>query len=212
MSALVLSGGAILTVNQAEELIAAADLRVEGSRVAALGPAGTLAQAGDTVIDCHDTLITPGLVNVHTHAGAALLRGTVEDAPRAFWHAGYAVPGQERLSADDYALSARAACAELLLNGVTTIADRFSGMERIGAAIAESGIRAAVGETLRRTATTGDWHAAEAVIERFGVDPAAARVFAGIAPHALDSCGDDLLKECARRAERLNARVFIHVA
>jgi 5-methylthioadenosine/S-adenosylhomocysteine deaminase len=212
MPALVLSGGAVLTVNAADELIAAADLRVEGSRIAALGPAGTLAAPGDTVIDCRDTLITPGLVNVHTHAGAALLRGVVEDAPRAFWHAGYAVPGQERLGADDYALSARAACAEFLLNGVTTIADRFSGMELIGAAIAESGIRAAVGETLRGTATTRNWRAAEAVIGRFGVDPGAARVFAGIAPHALDSCGDDLLKECARRAERLRAAVFIHVA
>jgi 5-methylthioadenosine/S-adenosylhomocysteine deaminase len=212
MPALVLSGGAILTVNQADALIAAADLRIEGSRIAALGPTGTLAQPGETVIDCRDTLITPGLVNVHTHAGAALLRGVAEDAPRAFWHAGYAVPGQERLGADDYALSAGAACAEFLLNGVTTIADRFSGMERIGAAIAQSGIRAAVGETLRGAATTRDWHAAEAVIERFGVDPAATRVFAGIAPHALDSCSDALLKECARRAERLGATVFVHVA
>jgi 5-methylthioadenosine/S-adenosylhomocysteine deaminase len=212
MPAVVLSGGAILTVNAANELIAAADLRVEGSRIAALGPAGTLSAPGDTVIDCRDTLITPGLVNVHTHAGAALLRGVAEDAPRAFWHAGYAVPGQERLGADDYAVSARAACAEFLLNGVTTIADRFSGMERIGTAIAESGIRAAVGETLRGTATTRDWHAAEAVIERFGVDPSQSRVFAGIAPHALDSCHDDLLRECARRAERLGAPVFLHVA
>ncbi|HEV2551076.1 MAG TPA: amidohydrolase family protein [Stellaceae bacterium] len=212
MPALVLSGGTILTVNADDELIAAGDLRVEGSLIAALGPAGTLAAPGDTVIDCRDTLITPGLVNVHTHAGAALLRGVVEDAPRAFWHAGYAVPRQERLGADDYVLSARAACAEFLLNGVTTIADRFSGMERIGAAIAESRIRAAVGETLRGTATTRDWYAAEAVIERFGVDPAASRVFAGIAPHALDSCGDDLLRECARRAERLGAAVFVHVA
>lgn len=212
MPAVVLSGGAILTVNAEDELIAAADLRVEGSRIAALGQPGSLAQPGDTVIDCREMLITPGLVNVHTHAGAALLRGVVENAPRAFWHAGYAVPGQEHLGTDDYALSARAACAEFLLNGVTTIADRFSGMECIGAAIAESGIRAAVGETLRGAATTRDWHAAAAVIERFGVDPAASRVFAGIAPHALDSCGDDLLRECARRAERLGATVFIHVA
>ena len=60
MPALVLSGGTILTVNADDELIAAADLRVEGSRIAALGPAGTLAAPGDTVIDCRDTLITPG--------------------------------------------------------------------------------------------------------------------------------------------------------
>ncbi|MBV8168916.1 MAG: amidohydrolase family protein, partial [Alphaproteobacteria bacterium] len=38
------------------------------------------------------------------------------------------------------------------------------------------------------------------------------RVFAGIAPHALDSCSDALLKECARRADKLGCRVFLHVA
>jgi 5-methylthioadenosine/S-adenosylhomocysteine deaminase len=212
MPALVLSGGAILTVNPVDELIAAGDIRIEDHRIAALGPTGTLAEPGDMVIDCRDTLITPGLVNVHTHAGAALFRGLVEDAPREFWSAGYAVPHQERLSAGDYTISAGAACAEFLLNGVTTIADRFSGMDRIAPAITESGIRAAVGETLRGVRTTPDWRTADAVIERFGVDPAASRVFAGIAPHALDSCSDELLRECARRAEHLDASVFIHVA
>jgi 5-methylthioadenosine/S-adenosylhomocysteine deaminase len=210
--ALVLSGGAVLTVNATNELVAAADLRIEGADIAAIGPMGTLAKPGDAVIDCRDTLITPGFVNVHTHAGTALFRGLVEDAPRDFWTRGYAVPGQERFTPDDYAASARAACAEFLLNGVTTIADRLSGMDRIGPAIAESGIRAAIGQTLRDAGAAPDWRTADAVIERFGVDPAASRVFAGIAPHALDSCSDELLAECARRAEHLGARVFVHVA
>jgi 5-methylthioadenosine/S-adenosylhomocysteine deaminase len=33
-----------------------------------------------------------------------------------------------------------------------------------------------------------------------------------VAPHALDTCSDTLLQECARRAEQTGARVFIHVA
>ena len=212
MPALILSRGAFLTVNAADEVLPAADLRIEDGRIAAIGPAGTLAQPGDMVIDCRDALVMPGLVNVHTHAGTALFRGLVEDAPREFWSGRYSVPGQEHLTADDYALSASAACAEFLLNGVTTIADRLGGMDRIAPAIADSGIRAAVGQTLSDAAAPPDWRTAEAVIERFGVDPAASRVFAGIAPHALDSCSDALLAECARRAERLGARVFIHVA
>lgn len=212
MPALILSGGAVLTVNAADEVLPAADIRLEGMRIAAIGRAGSLAQPGDAVIDCRETLVMPGLVNVHTHAGTALFRGLVEDAPRAFWAGRYAVPGQERLTAEDYALSARAACAEFLLNGVTTIADRLGGMDLIGPAIAESGIRAAVGQTLSDATTPPDWRRADAVIEYFGVDPAASRVFAGIAPHALDSCSDALLAECARRAERLGARIFIHVA
>jgi 5-methylthioadenosine/S-adenosylhomocysteine deaminase len=212
MTALVLAGGAVLTVDASDTTLPAADIRIEGATIAALGPAGTLAQPGDQVIDCRDALVMPGLVNVHTHAGTALFRGLVEDAPREFWAGRYAVPGQERLSADDYAASAGAACAEFLLNGVTCIADRLGAMNRIAPAIEASGIRAVVGHTLSDAGGPPDWRTAEAVLERFGTDPAASRVIAGVAPHALDSCSDALLAACARRAEARGARVFIHVA
>jgi 5-methylthioadenosine/S-adenosylhomocysteine deaminase len=213
MSALVLAGGAVLTVDPNDTLLPAADIRIEGARIAAVGAPGSLARPGDTVIDCRDALVMPGLVNTHTHAGTALFRGLVEDAPRDFWAAGrYRVPGQEHYTVADYAVSARAACAEFLLNGVTTIADRLSGMDVIAPAIDASGIRAVVGQTIGDATGRADWRVSDAVVERFGTDPARARVTAGLAPHALDSCSDALLKDCARRAERLGARVFLHVA
>jgi len=119
--------------------------------------------------------------------------------------------GQERFTVEDHVFSVRAACAEFLLNGVTCIADRLGNMDRIAPAIEESGIRAVVGHSLGRRRAPADWKTAHAVLERFGTDPRR-RVFAGIAPHALDTCSDDLLKECARQAERTGARVFLHVA
>src|SRR5262249_2408394 len=154
-------------------------------------------------------LVTPGLINVHTHAATAFYRGLADDRSRAFWAAGYAVPGQERFTVDHHVQSVRAACAEFLLNGVTCIADRLGDMDRIAPAIEQSGLRDIVGKPLadRRV----DWKTTEAVLERLGPHPAA-RVSAGIAPHALDSCSDALLSECARRADRTGARVFIHVA
>src|SRR5882757_5612960 len=209
--AIVLGGGAVLTVNGANEFWPAADIRVEGSTIAAIGAAGSLARPGDTLIDCSETLITPGLVNVHTHAATAFYRGMAEDRPREFWSAGYAMPGQERFTVEDHVFSVRAACAEFLLNGVTCIADRLGNMDRIAPAIEQSGIRAIVGHTLSDARSPADWKTAEAVLERFGTDPAN-RVSAGIAPHALDSCSDALLREVARRAEQIGARVFIHVA
>ncbi|HET6224362.1 MAG TPA: hypothetical protein VFE11_19450, partial [Dongiaceae bacterium] len=119
--AIVLTGGAVLTVNAANELLPSADIRIEGETIAALGRAGSLARPGDTLIDCSETLITPGLVNVHTHAATAFYRGMAEDQPREFWSAGYAMPGQESFTVEDHVLSVRAACAEFLLNGVTCI-------------------------------------------------------------------------------------------
>jgi len=212
MTAMVLAGGAVLTVDDADTVLPAADIRIEGVTIAAIGAAGSLAQPGDTVIDCRDALVMPGLVNVHTHAGTALFRGRVEDAPRDFWAGRYAVPGQEGLTADDYAASAAAACAEFLLNGVTCIADRLGAMDRIAPVIEASGMRAVVGQTLTDATGPPDWRTAEAVLERFGTDPIRSRVIAGIAPHALDSCSDALLADCAHRAATLGARVFIHVA
>jgi 5-methylthioadenosine/S-adenosylhomocysteine deaminase len=209
--AIVLGGGAVLTVNGANEFWLAADIRIEGHTIAAIGAADSLARPGDTLIDCSETLITPGLVNVHTHAATAFYRGMAEDRPREFWSAGYAMPGQERFTVEDHIFSVRAACAEFLLNGVTCIADRLGNMDRIAPAIEESGIRAVVGHSLVDAKTPADWKGASAVLERFGTDPRR-RVFAGIAPHALDTCSDELLKECARRADRNGARVFLHVA
>jgi 5-methylthioadenosine/S-adenosylhomocysteine deaminase len=209
--ALVLGGGAVLTVNGANELRPAADIRIEGQTIAAIGASDSLARPGDTLIDCSETLITPGLVNVHTHAATAFYRGMAEDRPREFWSAGYAMPGQERFTVEDHVFSVRAACAEFLLNGVTCIADRLGNMDRIAPAIEESGIRAVVGHSLVDAKAPADWKGASAVLERFGTDPRR-RVFAGIAPHALDTCSDELLKECARRADRTGARVFLHVA
>jgi 5-methylthioadenosine/S-adenosylhomocysteine deaminase len=207
---IVLQGGAVLAVDAADRLLPGADIRIEGPLITAIGTAGTLAQPGDQVIDARDTLVTPGLVNVHTHAATAFFRGLADDRPRAFWQ-GYAVPGQERFTIEDYVASVRAACAEFLLNGVTCIADRLGDMQHIAPAIEASGIRAIVGHSLTDNRGAADWRTADSVLERFGTDPTK-RVTAGIAPHALDTCSDDLLKDCARRAERSGARVFIHVA
>jgi len=208
--AIVLARAAVLTVDANDSDLPAADIRIEGPSITAIGAAGALARPGDQVIDASETLVTPGLINVHTHAATAFFRGLADDKPREFW-AGYAVPGQEHFTIEDYIASVRAACAEFLLNGVTCIADRLGDMDRIAPVIAETGIRAIVGQTLTDARAVAAWKVTDELLERFGSDPAA-RVSAGIAPHALDTCSDALLKECARRADHAGARVFIHVA
>ena len=208
--ALVLQGGAVLTVNAANEFLPAADIRIDGTTIAAIGAPGSLARPGDDVIDATDTLATPGLVNVHTHAATAFFRGLADDKPRDFWE-GYAVPGQEHFTIDDYKASVRAACAEFLLNGVTCIADRLGDMDQIAPVIDGTGIRAIVGQTITDKNAVAAWTITDALFERFGSDPKA-RISAGIAPHALDTCSDTLLKDCARRADQTSALVFVHVA
>jgi 5-methylthioadenosine/S-adenosylhomocysteine deaminase len=209
--AIVLSKAAVLTVDANNRFLPAADIRIEGRTIEAIGAPDSLARPGDIIVDCSEALVTPGLINVHTHAATAFFRSLADDRPREFWSAGYAVPGQERFTVAHHVSSVRAACAEFLLNGVTCIADRLGDMDHIAPVIEQTGIRAIVGHTLLDSRGPADWKTADAVLERFGTDPAK-RVSAGIAPHALDSCSDALLREVARRADKTGARVFIHVA
>jgi 5-methylthioadenosine/S-adenosylhomocysteine deaminase len=210
--ALILQSATVLTVDPGDRVLRDVDVRIEGAVIAAIGPGGTLARPEDEVIDCRRGLVMPGFVNVHTHAATALFRGLAEDMPREFWAGAYRVPGQERFGPADYALSLRAACAEFLANGVTCIADRLAEMDRLAPVIAESGLRAVVGSTITDGRAAEGWAETERLLERWGSDPAASRVTAGIAPHALDSCSDALLAECGRHARAAGARVFLHVA
>jgi 5-methylthioadenosine/S-adenosylhomocysteine deaminase len=208
--ALVLQGATVLTVDARDSLLREVDLRIERDSITAIGLG--LARDGDDVLDCSRGLVMPGLVNVHTHAATALFRGLAEDLPREFWAGAYKVPGEERFTPADYALSLRAACAEFIANGVTCIADRLAAMDRLAPVIAASGMRAVVGSTITEKRAADAWTETERLLERYGADPASSRVTAGIAPHALDSCSDALLAECARRARAAGARVFLHVA
>jgi 5-methylthioadenosine/S-adenosylhomocysteine deaminase len=90
------------------------------------------------------------------------------------------------------------------VSGVRTLAPEPRRVE-------DSGLRAVVRETIIDARAPAQWGAVESLIERYGVDPTR-RVFAGLAPHALDSCSDQLLARCASRAEQLGCSVFIHVA
>jgi len=201
----------VLTMDASDRLLAAADIRVVGRKIEAIGAAGTLAQAGDRIIDCSHALVTPGLVNTHTHACAGMFRGLTEDLPRSYWRDAYGVPDQQRFQTEDYRLAAEASCLEFLLNGVTCIADRWGNMDALADTLDASGIRAVLGHTLTDASGAAGWKTVDSLVERWGTAPAN-RVAAAIAPHASDTCSDTLLRECAQRAESLGCKVFIHLA
>ena len=209
--AIVLAGASVLTMDAADRLIPVADIRIEGTDIVAINAPGGGRQPGDQIIDCADTLVMPGLVNTHTHCCAIILRGLAEDLPRSYWNDFYTVPGQDRFGPDDYVAGTGIACNEMLLNGVTCIADRWSDMVRIGGTIEASGMRAILGPTIQDSSAPADWRATDAVFERWGADPGR-RISVGLAPHAVNTVSDELQRRIADEAQRRRCRVFIHVA
>jgi len=207
----VLSGGTVLTMNPRDEVWAPGMVVIEGPSIVHVGPEGSApALAGDALVDCRGLLLMPGLVNTHTHTCAVLFRGLAEDRTREAW-ARYTLPDQERMTGEDYYWGALLGALEMLLNGVTCTADRFSFMGRCAEALDRSGIRAVVGETLFDLDRPLEWDRARALIERWGTSPAG-RIRAGLAPHAPDTCSADLLRRVRDFADSTGARVFIHCA
>jgi guanine deaminase len=145
----ILRGGRVLRHARAQ--IEAADILIEGERVVAIEPWGRI-DAGDAlVMDAHDRILIPGLVNAHTHGHGALGKGIGDRwTLELLLNAG---PWASRVSsAEDKALAARLCAAEMLQKGCTACYDLFvefpiptrEGLEAVGEAYAQAGMRAVV--------------------------------------------------------------------
>jgi len=207
---IVLLADQVLTLDAAATVYAPGAVTIEGVEIRAVGPPPE--RPDGKIVDLRGSIVLPGLVNTHTHSPMWVFRGLTEDVSRGEWLTGRLLPLERRLGPDDLRRAAMAGCLELLQNGVTTIADRYGHMDAVARAVDDSGLRAVVGHSLFDRTADADLAMSERLIERFGIDPARSRVWAGLAPHATDTCGPDLLRRVRGLAERSGARVFIHVA
>jgi Tol biopolymer transport system component len=64
---LLLRGGRVITM-RGDEVLESADVRVDGNRIAAVGPSGSVAApAGARIVDVSGKTLIPGLVDIHSH-------------------------------------------------------------------------------------------------------------------------------------------------
>tara|TARA_Y100001934_G_scaffold41010_1_gene49081 strand:- start:502 stop:987 length:486 start_codon:yes stop_codon:yes gene_type:complete len=101
-----------------------ADIAFDGGTISHVG--GRYEGAAAVEIDGRDRLIIPGLVNIHTHPTSEPLRKGLTDETRSpnFWHSSlYEFLPVFANDRDGAIASMQVAMAELLMSGVTTVAD-----------------------------------------------------------------------------------------
>ncbi len=90
--------------------------------------------------------VLPGLVNCHSHAPMALMRGIADDLPLMDWLQGHIWPAEAaHVSAEFCADGARLAFAEMIRAGVTCVNDMYFFPDAIANAAEAIGLRATVG-------------------------------------------------------------------
>ena len=224
---LLVGGDLVLTLDEQGRVLRNGALAVSDGRIVDIGPAAALEArwTATTRVDGKGRLVIPGLVNVHNHTPLMITRGMIEDIGFAPMYTP-GIPQGHWLDADDaYALSSLG-MYELLRAGCTTVVDYYRYPSSCARAAAELGVRAviagrvhdadpaalAVGRYEHRT-EIGQASLREnaELIERWnGHD--GGRIRCDWAPHAPDTCSDDLLREVGRLAEAHGGNLHTHLA
>ena len=99
---------------------------VRGHVIEAVGPSAELPQTADEVIDAHDQVVIPGLVNTHHHMYQTLTRviRPAQDCELFQWLQTL-YPIWANLTPEMVRVSTQTAMAELLLSGCTTSSDHL---------------------------------------------------------------------------------------
>lgn len=192
-------------------------LVIQDGRILAILPTATALRnhPAATHIDRPGHVLMPGLVNAHTHAAMTLFRGLADDMPLETWLNGHIWPAEARWVTPDFVRDgADLALLEMLLGGTTTCGDMYFFPDVTARAVADSGLRAAIGMIVLEFPTVWARSADEylskglAVRDQFKGHPRVSTMFA---PHAPYTVADRTFEQIRVLADELEAPIQMHV-
>lgn len=225
-----------LAVFTGNSLDAAGGLVVENGVIAeVLGAGQSPSRPCDSTFDAREHVLLPGLVNTHHHFYQTLTRawGPVVNQPLFPWLKTL-YPVWARLTPEKLALATKVALAELLLSGCSTAADHHylfpGGLENAidvqVDVVRELGMRAmltrgsmSLGEAdgglpPQQTVQEGEVILADSqrLIEQYHERGDGAQIQIALAPCSPFSVTQDIMRQSAELAERLDVRLHTHLA
>lgn len=114
----------LVTMDSGRREIADGAVFVRDHVIEAVGASADLPDDADDIIDAHDQIVIPGLVNTHHHMYQTLTRALVQDNELFGWLRGL-YPIWANLTPEMVRVSTQTAMAELLLSGCTTSSDHL---------------------------------------------------------------------------------------
>lgn len=191
-------------------------LLIEEGRIAALG-GGLPPQVppGTPVCDMGGDIVMPGMVNPHCHMAMSLFRGLGEDVDDRLFR--YMLPLERKfVSPGMVRVGSTLSALEMIMGGVTCVADMYYHETEVANVIHRSGMRGVVGQTLadfdppdHKSFDEGFALCDKLAEHCAGMD----RVTASIAPHAPYSTGMQVMERVVDwHAAHPETRIQIHLA
>jgi len=160
-------------------------------------------------------VLIPGLINLHTHAAMALMRGLGDDLGLMEWLNQHIWPAEMRLASPEFVHDGTLlACAEMLRGGVTCFNDMYFFPEAAARAALGAGMRAALGIIIidfrSPYATDAQDYLSKGLGTRDALKHESLLSFC-LAPHAPFTVSDAIFERVAVYADELDLPVHIHV-
>ena len=215
---LLVLGGTIVTMDSARQVIDDGGIAVRSGRIVAIGSRAQI-EARYTSrqrVNATGKLITPGLINGHTHIPMVLFRGLADDLDLQEWLTKYIFPAEAKNVTEDFVrVGTRLGLAEMIRGGTTTYCDMYYFEDAIAEETSKAGVRGVLGETVIDFPVADNKTNAEAMtyVEKFvsrwkGND----LIVPAIAPHAPYTVSEDHLKAVRAFSDRTGAAIVTHVS
>ena len=188
------------------------DIYIAGDRIAGIDekPENFIC---DRTINGEGRMLTPGLVNAHTHVYMTGFRNQADDLDFQTWLFERIMPMEDKLTPEQAYKWTLAGCREMLSFGITSFLDMHMFPGCTPRAAMETGIRAVVSRGL-----TGGSDDVEGGKRRIDEAVSEIKEFSGIpnlsfmlAPHAPYTCDEGYLNEIADLALELNVGIHTHL-
>jgi 5-methylthioadenosine/S-adenosylhomocysteine deaminase len=191
---------------------------VEGPVVNSLGPMADCPDPRDFhVIEGHEKLVMPGLVNGHNHAAMTLFRGIADDLSLHTWLHDHIFPAEAaHVNPEMVYWSAKLATAEMIRSGTTCVADGYFYSSYAARAFSDAGLRAVVGHGIVDFSVPSVPDPAKNIetVAQF-IDQWLGRdhlISPAVFAHSPYTCSPATLVRAKRLADDRGVRFFIHLA
>lgn len=193
----------------------AVDILIDGMRIRSITPHGSSTFHADAVevVDCTGKAAMPGLVNMHTHAGMAMMRGVGEDIVFHEWLD--RIWKLESGITEEYVYHAtKVACVEMIKTGTTTFNDHYWYHPMAYRAAREMGLRCVLAYVVCDKNNPVESERQKAQCERMYQESLSWEDTASfaVAVHAVYSVSEPMIIWASEFARKRGLKLHIHVS
>ncbi len=169
------------------------------------------------VIDAHQHLLLPGLINAHNHSAMSLFRGLADDLALGSWLEDHIFPAErEHVSEEMVYWCSKLSAAEMILSGTSCVADGYFFSSASAQAFVDAGLRAVVAHGILDCPAPGipdptkNIDAVETFLHKWkNRHPL---ITAAVFAHAPYTCSPSTLQKAKKLADAHDTLFFIHLA